>query len=183
MTLVASFHKLAEQIEALQQSFNHLHWAIVEGKPNADVEFHVLTLQDELLRWQGLLTDATDAVHRAGEQIQTSYHLQQIQQELTSCHESVIQVSCDFYNSVVTSDAYGDLLELACQDEREWAQWASGVCDAFSHCPDQLIAIERALLQAWQELTDSRYITMISTQATATSSQIYRPEPGGQVPI
>jgi len=173
MTLAAAFTTLYEKLEQLEQAFENLLWAVVQGQP-AGEEGHALVDHYEAASSDvvGWLHEAKVAVAVGCRASPGQLDLAYIRQALTTCQERYNQLSGCFHGDIGAFDWIDALNNLARERGGGWLQWVQGVRDALNRCPQPLYEVSQALFACWLELTEWAGLPLVPVQTPSTEQAV-----------
>lgn len=165
MTLEGAFHELDTRLGVLEQAFDNVLWAVVQGQgagwSHAVLDHYDAAAHDAL----GLLHEARAAVTAAD----GPPDLVRLRATLVRIQERVNQLSVCLYTELISYQRKTTLYSLK-RKGRAWTTWIEGVDDALGQCPQPLYDAGRALLQCWQELVDRANLLYVSAQFNSTGT-------------
>ncbi len=155
MTVQQSFRALAGALDELDRAFDHLGWAVGQGRPPASDDSSpspagaLDDLVQELRGWTVEARAGLDAsLGRPVAGAPPAYRV------LIACQRLAVLVAERFNNHLAAPDALTMLGELSRDNDDGWRSWAFGVRDAIDRCRGPLHVLNGALLQCWQELAE-----------------------------
>lgn len=163
MTLDGAFHELDTRLGELEQAFDNLLWAVVQGQgpgwSHAVLDHYDAATHDAV----GLLHEARGAASAADGQPD----LVRLRATLVTIQERINRISVCLYSELISYERKTTLYSLK-RKGRPWTIWIEGVDDALGRCPQPLYDVGRALLQCWQELVDRANLLYVSAQFSST---------------
>lgn len=159
MTLEVAFRDLDARLATLQQAFDNVLWAVVQGQ-GAHWSHAVIDHYDAVAH------DAVGMVHEARAALPVGDDppdLVRLRAALVPVQQQCNQLLVCFYTDLVSYERKATLYSLR-RKGRAWRTWISGVDDALSQCPQPLYNVHQALLQCWQELVDRANLLCVSAQ-------------------
>jgi hypothetical protein len=159
MTLELAFHELDTRLAELQQAFDNVLWAVVQGQgggwSHAVLDHYDAAAHDAV----GLLREARDAAMATD----GSPDLVRMRSALVTIQERFNALMVCFYTQLISYDRKTTLYSLR-RKGRAWKTWISGVDDALAQCPQPLYDVSQVLLRCWQELVDRANLLYVSAQ-------------------
>lgn len=165
MTLEQAFHELDTRLAELQQTFDNVLWAIVQGQgsgwSHAVLDHYDAAAHDAV----GLLHDARAAT-LVGD---GAPDLVRMRSALVTAQKQFNALTICFYTQLIAYDRKTTLYSLR-RKGRAWKTWINGVDDALEQCPQPLYEMSQALLRCWQELVDRANLLYVSAQLNTTGT-------------
>jgi hypothetical protein len=154
MSLIAALADAHGALDRLEQTLQHLLWAVVEGQP-AGEPGHALVDQYEQPTTDSLsdVQEAKNTIARAQDAARSGPDLAIAAQSLAACQTCLNRVVERHCTQLSAAEWIGALDGLA-HERREWEDWAQGVRDALRPGPAVLYETSRSMTRCWQRLTE-----------------------------
>lgn len=155
MTMQQALATLSERLTDLDEALDHLSWAVVQDQPPADgAPSPAGHLDDMTQAMRGWVAEAKQVI--AGRQGSAAIlpPLPAVRRALVICQRLCLQTAGVFHEQLMAADNESALRQLARGQDPDWRRWAHGVRDALEQCRAPLHAVNEALLQCWQELSE-----------------------------
>lgn len=174
MALEASFKRLAEQLQLLDEAFVELHQSVIEKPRKHDVVL-VDLLSDAVDDLCGWLAEAKFA---ASEGISATAvdSLNQVRRFLKTIQEKSNLITERLISDLLCYERIAELTSLGRDRGGEWLEWTRNVKTALDACRAPLYEVNQAIFACWLELTERLATATIYVQTTSIGQQITLPK-------
>jgi hypothetical protein len=169
MTMYSAFCNVREKTEDLHRAMDELlHWAVIEGKPAQQEHALVSRYDDIVSEFVGLLREAKEYTENGCRAAVSPINLPEARAALIECHRRSVEIGQRFFRDLASREALETLTTLGREQRKSWMEWVCGVKDALDHCREPIDALNDALFQCWQEISECSTALSLSVQSTST---------------
>lgn len=172
MLLERTFGELCVALRRLQDDLAALRVTVVEDKPLAG---EVMLVDDFGNAAEDVLGWVKQALAQSMESyaaVSAQFDQERARAALADCQEQFHQAVQRFSTGLMEYERVGSLMRLGRQRKGEWQAWCGSVKESLDRCQPQLLAIYRALLACWQELSERAMSGSVSIRATNIGQQL-----------
>ena len=153
MGFLQAVEETQKSLQSLNEELQSLHLMIVEDKPLKDCVLLVDQLgntTEDFIGWCEEAILRTSLARRAAE-AESDCH--KVGPALGEAHERLLQLDLRFHSDLASYQRISELLALGYEKKGEWADWSETVMAGIERCQPLIANCQRAILQAWQELS------------------------------
>ncbi len=175
MSLETAFAELDGRLDDLEQAFDNLLWAVVQGQPAAGARYgHALPDQYEAAAGDALalVKEARAAAGAGGPAGAGPFDPARTGRALAAGQDRLNRPWLRFYTDFVSDERRGALASLK-RERRVWPPWAQGVDDALGRCQHPLYAASQALARCWRDLVDRAGRLSVAVQASGVGQVVH----------
>ncbi len=177
MAIEAEFLHLATAFEALREVLQSLGLTVIEDRPSRGEVLLVERLGNLVEDLRGLSEEGLEAAQQARRAVGHPLDGYRVRQALGCASERFIALKFQFFNNAVSHETIDALQRFGRQSGGEWLGWSASVVTGLQRCREPLRALDEAVLQAWQELSERLGSGALSVQTTNIAQQIAVPRP------
>lgn len=153
MTMQVVYDEVTVRLEECARAVESIRWAVVEGRASGEEHALATRLENVACDLAGWLCEARDAVARG--RPGTSLDLDATREALTECQRRINEFARSFNADAFSLETLRALDQLR-SERTQWQHWVEGVEDALEHSREPLDAVQRSLVECWQELSERR---------------------------
>jgi len=166
MTMQVAFDEVSGRLEDCARAVESIRWAVVEGRVAAEEHALATRLENVACDLSGWLCEARAALVPVRSAALGS-DLNALRQSLAQCQQRINEVARSFNRDAFSLETLRALDQLRCE-RGQWQHWADGVEDALEHSREPLDALQRSLVECWQELSEKASGITVSVRTDAT---------------
>lgn len=151
MTMQLVYDEVTVRLEECARAVESIRWAVVEARLSGEEHALATRLENVACDLAGWLCEARDAVAhgRPG----TNADLGTTREALAKCQKRINDFARSFNADAFSLETLRALDQLR-RERGQWHHWADGVEDAIEHSREPLDAVQRSLVECWQELSE-----------------------------
>jgi hypothetical protein len=153
MTMEDAFTRLPAEFHRLGESLAAARITIVEDHPLADDSVLVDVFRDPVEDLIGRTGETLNLALEARQAIESGMDADQIRRLLIACHHKHNEISDLYHSELAPYARMASLVSFGRRRGGEWLHWSRCVRDDLERCRPVIDAIDRALLECWQELS------------------------------
>lgn len=172
MAIENTFLRLTDASTTLREALQEVGLTAREYGPSPDELFLVQKLSDLLDDLRGWSEEGSAAAAGARQAIAHPPDLHKTRCSLDEAGERLMMVRNYFFDELLCYEIVDALTRFGREGSGEWLGWTSSVLQGLVVCREALRALDRALLQVWQEFAERLASRSLSLQTTHIGQQI-----------